>query len=183
VEDVTVALAEARQLTERGDIAAALRRMQRFHVPSLPFAQAQEVLSARIGLLHAQQQADPLNAHAITQQLLILFEQQRRLQESHARTSEPHAEVPSQATSVAAPFSPADLSVAEASDSSIIAIKHPIDVAAQPSDANPPEETAPALIGLEDLPIRFRAAAEVGTGSWAAIFAQHPERRHGSGGA
>lgn len=202
VEDVTVALAEARHLTERGDIAAALRRLQGFHVPSLPFAQAQEVLSARIGLLRAQQQADPLNAYATAQQLLILFEQQRRLQESHARTPEPHAELPSKATPVAPPFSPADLAVAEALDSPTITMEsppkavkvpdvprrngageQPIDVAAQPSDANPPEEVASALTGLEDLPIRFRAAAEVGIGSWAAIFAQHPERRHGSGDA
>jgi pilus assembly protein CpaF len=228
VEDVTTALAEARQLTEGGELAAALRRLQGFHAPSLPSAQAEELLAARIGLLTAQQRlADPVSAQAIVQQLRILDEQQRRLQTGPANAPDaawpdpsggkgrdvtqntsdgpPAALLPaatarrtSESTHIGSALAEPDAApetntaaeevmwpsrVLEGDGSWIENTDAASADAAQPSDHEvAPCDAAETLTGLEDLPIRVRAAADVGTGSWAAIFDRHPDRRQSSGG-
>jgi pilus assembly protein CpaF len=195
VEDVTAALTQARQLTQSGDLAGALRRLQGFHAPSLPAARAEEVLAARIGLLTAQQQqADPVSAQAIGQQLRILAEQQRRRHTEHtaedadAPRPEPDAAasdgVSEAAVTMSPPPAPMEPAAAQAANAAIETWPWWSEVAALADAAEPcggagteQPEAAEGLAELDGLPIRFCSAADVGTGSWAALFARHPERR------
>lgn len=174
VEDVTVALAEARQLTLHGDIPAALRRLQGFHAPSLPVEPAREILAARIGLLTAQQRmADPVSAQAIAQQLRILGEQQQRLDDVQLVADL----APAAVTEAQRPVSDQAQPFEEEAPVQAVAPATPAEDAPQAVARADEPTIVKTLAELDELPIRTRSAADVGDGSWAALFSRERAQR------